>query len=148
MLASHQSALSAQEPFKVYLKPFFFARFGYLSRSFLLHNQQNTHTLPFGHLTPILLAVGDTVVLSLTATIHNFSSDVVNTSMATFKHWYHHRQLELVFYTEAPASPGACPTSEHFEAAVLHHRTEDSTSLETLLRTLGSQNNSLASARL
>lgn len=132
MLASYQSALSAREPFKVYLKPFFFARFGYLSRSFLLHNQQNTHTLPFGHLTPIPLAVGDTVILPLTATIHIFSLDMVNISVATFKHWYHHRQLELVFYTEALASPGACATSEHSEAAVLHHRTEDSASLETL----------------
>lgn len=132
MLASYQSVLSAREPFKVYLKPFFFARFGYLSRSFLLHNQQNTHTLPFGHLTPIPLAVGDTVILPLTATIHNFSLDMVNISVATFKHWYHHRQLELVFYTEALASPGACATSEHFEAAVLHHRTEESASLETL----------------
>lgn len=103
VLASYQSALSAQEPFKIYFTPFFFARFGYLCRSFLLHHQH----LSSSHLTPIPLAVGDTVFLPFTATIHNFFSDVVNTSTALFKHWYHHRQRELQFYTEELARPGA-----------------------------------------
>lgn len=130
MLASYQSALSAQKSSKIYFKPFFFARFGYLSRSFLLHNQH----LSSSHGTPIPLAVGDTV-LPFTATIQNFSSDVVNTSMATLKHWYHHRQLELVFYThtEELASP-VLPwsTLKQQFCCFKIHRTEDSTSLEAL----------------
>lgn len=72
-----------------------------------------------------------TVLLPFTAIIHWVSSDVVNTTMTTFKHWYDHRQFELVFYTEACANQAACPTFKHFEATAFHYRPEN-TSLETV----------------